>query len=181
MRRWLPLLIVLTLIVPTGCGTGARTESGRRDLEKDAAATTSMFKQIDPTMEEFFETATAYVVFPTITKGGAGIGGAGGWGVVYEDGEVIGYAQVGQATIGAQLGGQTYSQVIFLEHEDNLVRFKRGQLALAAQASVVAARAGAAAAADYQRGVAVFTATRGGAMFEASIGGQRFNFTPKED
>ncbi len=181
MARYITPITVVMVFALAGCGTGPRTEAGRRDLEQDATATITTFKQLDPTIEEFFDTSAAYAVFPSITKGGAGIGGAGGWGVVYEDGDVIGYSRLRQATIGWQLGGQNYSQIIFLEHDDNLTRFTRGQLALSAQASAVAARSGAAATADYERGVAVFTATRGGAMFEASVGGQEFSFTPKED
>jgi hypothetical protein len=56
--------------------------------------------------------------------------------------------------------------------------FKAGNLAFSGQVSSVALAAGASADANYQRGVAVFTATRGGLMVEASVGGQKFSYTP---
>ena len=40
----------------------------------------------------------------------------------------------------------------------------------------MAAEKGAAADADFEAGVAVFTMAKGGAMFEASIGGQKFGY-----
>jgi len=81
-------------------------------------------------------------------------------------------------TIGFQLGGQAYSEIIFLQTENNLADFKKGQFALAAQASAVALSSGASANAKYQQGVAVFTSTKGGLMYEASVGGQKFSYEP---
>ena len=85
---------------------------------------------------------------------------------------------MGQASIGAQLGGQTYSEIIFFENATTLNDFKKSNFTLAAQASAVALSAGAAANASYQDGVAVFTASKTGLMYEASVGGQKFTFHP---
>lgn len=145
---------------------------------KEAEETLALFKRTDPGLAAFLDGAVGYVVFPTITKAGIGIGGAGGSGVVFEKGRPIGKASVTQVTLGVQLGGQTYSEVIFFETPTAFIDFKKGTLALAAQASAVAASQGAAANANYQNGVAVFTLGKGGLMFEASVGGQKFQFTP---
>jgi lipid-binding SYLF domain-containing protein len=85
---------------------------------------------------------------------------------------------MGQASVGLQLGGQTYSEIIFFENAATLSEFKKGNFALAAQASAVALSAGAAAAANYENGVAIFTATKTGLMYEASVGGQKFGYQP---
>jgi lipid-binding SYLF domain-containing protein len=147
----------------------------------------------------FFENAYAYAVFPTIGKGGIGVGGAYGEGRVYEQGQYVGDAKMTQLTIGLQLGGQAYSQMIFFEDERALREFTGGNFEFGAQASAVAITAGAQAGAgttgtsagasggqrdartvgSYYRGMAVFTVAKGGLMYEASIGGQKFSFTPK--
>ncbi len=119
-----------------------------------------------------------YAVFPTVSKGAIGVGGAIGSGVVFEKGKAIGKASLTQVTVGAQLGGQTYSEVIFFETPPAFTDFKKGTLALAAQASAVAASKDASANAKYENGVAVFTTGKGGLMFEASVGGQKFAFEP---
>ncbi|MHC4993836.1 MAG: YSC84-related protein, partial [Planctomycetota bacterium] len=99
--------------------------------------------------------------------------------VLYEEGSPVGYCDLSQGSIGFQLGGQVYSELIFFETHTALLNFKSGEFAFAAQASAVAATAGAAANVDYDGGVAVFTQAKGGLMYEASIGGQKFTFEPK--
>jgi len=145
-------------------------------LVADARATIQTFKKKDPKLEKFFGSAAGYAVFPTIGKGGFVVGGAGGEGVLFVGGQPVGKASMGQASIGLQLGGQTYSEIIFFESASSLSDFKHGNFALAAQASAVALAAGAAANADYEKGVAVFTASKTGLMYEASVGGQKFDY-----
>jgi lipid-binding SYLF domain-containing protein len=137
-----------------------------------------MFKKKDANIEKFFGSAAGYVVFPTIAKGGFVVGGAGGDGILFVGGHAVGRSSLGQASVGLQLGGQTFSEIIFFENAATLNEFKNGNFALAAQASAVALSAGAAASANYENGVAIFTATKTGLMYEASVGGQKFGFKP---
>jgi len=147
-------------------------------LVADARATVQTFKKKDANIEKFFGSAVGYVVFPTIAKGAFVVGGAGGDGILFVGGHPVGKSSMGQASVGFQLGGQTYSEIIFFENAATLNEFKNGNFALAAQASAVALSAGAAAAANYENGVAIFTATKTGLMYEASVGGQKFGFKP---
>src|SRR5260370_31593041 len=71
-----------------------------------------------------------------------------------------------------------YSEIIFFETAPAFTDFKKGTLALAAQASAVAATKGASTNAKYQNGVAVFTTGKGGPIFEPSVGRQHFGFDP---
>jgi lipid-binding SYLF domain-containing protein len=155
----------------------AQTVDVTKDV-KEAQETIAVFKKADPELSRFFDNAVGYAVFPTVVKGAVGVGGASGSGVVFEKGKAVGKASLTQATIGAQIGGQTYSEVIFFETVPALTDFKKGALALAAQVSAVAASAGASKNVKYQNGVAVFTIGKGGLMAEASVGGQKFSFEP---
>ena len=139
---------------------------------KDVAETIAAFKEKDPGMAIFFEKAYGYAVFPKVGKGGIGIGGAHGKGEVYE-------SSLTQVTIGFQFGGQSYSEIIFFKDKEALERFKGGNFELGAQASAVAASAGASSNAGYENGVAIFTLAKLGLMYEASIGGQKFSFKAK--
>jgi lipid-binding SYLF domain-containing protein len=168
--------ILLFLVLFTRAAE-AQTMDATKDV-KEAQDTIAVFKKVDPGLSRFFDKAVGYAVFPTVTKGAIGVGGATGSGVVFEKGKAIGKASVTQVTVGAQLGGQTYSEVIFFETPGALADFKRGALALAAQASAVAASKDASTNAKYENGVAVFTTGKGGLMFEASVGGQKFAFEP---
>jgi lipid-binding SYLF domain-containing protein len=148
------------------------------DAVKEAQETIQVFKKADPGMSKFFDGAAGYAVFRTVGKGAIGIGGAGGSGVLFEKGHAIGKTSLAQVTIGLQLGGQAYSEVVFFESAAALTDFKKGEFALAAQVSAVAAAAGASANAKYANGVAVFTIAKGGLMYEASVGGQKFGYEP---
>lgn len=167
-----------TLGTICGCATAPRTEERRAQLAEDVQASLAKARAADPTLGEFLDEAHGYAVFPTVGKGAAGVGGAYGRGQVFEQGNLIGYCDLSQATIGLQLGGQAYTQIIAFEHEAALNRFKTGQLAFAAQATAVALKSGAGANARFADGVAVFTMDEAGLMYEASIGGQSFSFQP---
>ncbi|HBO12168.1 MAG TPA: hypothetical protein DD491_05220 [Halieaceae bacterium] len=156
--------------------------------------------QLQDATNPFFNEAYGYALFPTIGKGGMGIGGAYGKGRVYEQGNYIGDASMSQVTIGLQLGGQAYSMIIFFEDERALREFTSGNFEFGAQASAVALTAGVSAEATtgggasatasggksdaaqvqggYRKGMAIFTVAKGGAMYEATLGGQKFKYTP---
>ncbi|HRP62265.1 MAG TPA: YSC84-related protein [Phycisphaerales bacterium] len=169
--------IIMGLLLAS-CQTAPKSESDRLALQKQADETIREFKNSDSTMEKFFKNAVGYAVFPSVGKGAVGVGGAYGRGILYEGGRMVGYCDLSQGTVGLQLGGQAYREIIFFETRDALLRFKSGNFAFAAQASAVAAKHGASADADYEDGVVVFTMARGGLMYEASIGGQKFTFEP---
>ena len=149
------------------------------EAEKHALDAIEEFKKADPSMEAFFNEAYGYAVFPEITKGAIGIGGAGGDGTVFQGGSSIGSSSMSQVTIGLQLGGQTYREAIFFKDKAALDDFKQGNFEVAAGASAIAVQSGASKAAGYEQGVAIFTMGTGGLMFEAAIGGQKFSFEPK--
>ena len=147
----------------------------------------------------FFGKSYGYAEFPTIGKGGIGIGAAHGSGRVYEKGTYIGDTTMNQVSVGLQFGGQAYSQIIFFEDKRAFDEFTGGNFEFGAQATAVALTAGASAQAgtggtsagasgtqshantsgSYQKGMAVFTLAKGGLMYEASIGGQKFSYRKK--
>ena len=150
------------------------------DVETDVAAVISAFSEKDPATAKIFEPAHGYALFPKVAKGGLGLGGARGKGYVYERGRLVGRSPLTQVTIGLQLGGQGYSEVVFFQDRAALDDFKARRLNLDAQASAVAITARAAADVLYRRGVAIATLVRGGLMYEASVVGQKFSFSAIE-
>jgi lipid-binding SYLF domain-containing protein len=143
-------------------------------LDRDVRATVKRLTTQDPGLEKQLKSAYGYAVFPSVGKAAAVVGAAFGKGEVFEQGELVGYAAVAQLTIGVQLGGDTFSELILFENEQSLNRFKQGRLAWAAGASAVLIKAGAAGAADYESGAKVFVHSEGGLMVEAAVGGQKF-------
>lgn len=185
MKNWNVALLIVSLVMlgapMVRAGESSQKKEHEAKLTKTTADTIELFKKTDPKLAKFFSDSAGYAVFPCVTKGAIGIGAAYGEGQVFAKGKQIGTASMTQVTIGAQLGGQEYSEVIFFETKSTLDSFAGSRWAMSAQATAVAAADGAAATAKYQQGVLVFTMVKGGLMFEASIGGQKFKFTPLKE
>ena len=162
-----------------GCTTSPDTQSGKTNLSDDSTNALRQMESTDAGLGDFVKHAYGYALFPSVGKGAVGVGGAYGKGTVYANGDMIGFADLSQATIGVQLGGQTYSELVVFETEDALNNFKGNNYAFDAQVSAVALKANASNTARYSNGVAVFTMPQGGLMFEVSVGGQRFTYQPK--
>ena len=145
---------------------------------KEAQSAVTAMKKADPGLKKFLDHSVGYAVFPSVGKGGLVVGGAGGSGIVFEHGKAAGTTTLSQVTVGAQVGGQAYSEIVFFETAETLAAFKKGEWTMAAQVSAVMLKSGASADAAYKEGVAVFTLSKGGAMAEASVGGQNFTFKP---
>ena len=175
MRRLAPLLSALLGLVCTS-GLWAFEPDTSDELQLDVAKAILDIKKSDPGIERFFEGSAGYAVFPKVGKGGVGVGGAYGKGLVIVGDKAVGNTSLTQVTVGFQLGGQVYQQFIFFKDETALGNFQRGNFELGAQASAVAVTLGASADADYDKGVAVFTHVSGGLMYEATISGQKFKY-----
>lgn len=170
--------MVAFLLAGLGLGRLAYAVETDAQLVAQCGQTIALYRQKDPGIDEFFARSVAYVVFPSVGKGGLGIGAARGTGVLFERGAPVGKVTMSQVSIGAQAGGQEFSQIIFYQTADRVAELKAGKAQLAGNLSAVALSQGAAATAKFKNGVAVFTATKGGLMLEASVGGQKLSFAP---
>ena len=161
------------------------------------ADTVALFKGAGRS-SEYFNSAYGYAIFPNIGKAGFIIGGARGEGHVYEGGERVGETTMNQLSVGFQLGGTDYAEIIFFKNKSSFDDFTSGNFEFDANAQVTAVTASAGASAGtngagagasggehdaatgggYYKGMAVFTITRGGLMYEASLAGQKFSYTP---
>jgi Las17-binding protein actin regulator len=150
----------------------------------------------------FFNNCYGYAVFPTIGKGGLGVGAAHGDGRVYQNGNYVGDTSMTQVSVGLQAGGQAFSQMIFFENKAAFDQFTSGNFEFGAGAGAVAIKSGASGsvgttgatasassgggktgagtASNYRKGMAVFTIAKGGLMYEASLAGQKFSYEARK-
>jgi lipid-binding SYLF domain-containing protein len=170
---------------------------GGSALAATDAETVAAFKKAGESAD-YFSKAYGYAVFPNIGKGGIGIGAAHGTGSVYQGGKLMGEVTMNQVSIGLQLGGQAYSEIIFFKDKSAYDSFTSGNFEFDAGASVIAIKASASASAGttgatstassskgastegsgYYKGMAVFSIAKGGLMYEATLAGQKFKFKP---
>ena len=181
MRKRMVLTLMLSILVILPLISACAAWDPNREQKEDTAVqvTIAKFKKADSTMNVYFDNAYGYAVFPSVGKGGYFLGGGYGKGRVYEQSQFIGHSRIINLTVGAQIGGQSYSEIIFFKDKAVLDKFKAGNYEFTAQASAVFVTEGASKDHQYDSGIAVFTMPKAGAMAEASIGGQKFSFEPR--
>ncbi len=146
----------------------------QKDVSAKSAEAIKELKKTNDKITKYFNSAYGYAVFPSIGKGGLGLGGATGNGTIYRGGAIVGDCRMTQVTIGFQAGGQAYSEIIFFMDKAAFDRFTGDNFEFSAQATAVAVTAGASFDVDYRDGILIFTHAKGGLMYEASVGGQKF-------
>ncbi len=173
------LVTAVTLLTTLACvGPAAAEEIDQKKLTAEVKDALKDFNAADGSLKALFKKTAGYAVFPTAGKGGFIVGGAHGTGQVYAGGKLLGTAKMTQVTVGAQIGGQAFAELILFETQEALAKFKAGGYSMSAQVSAVAAAEGASNNAKYVEGVMVFTKAKSGLMAEATVGGQKFSFEP---
>ena len=173
---------LMTAAIVAAVAMGCQTPNEKADPSVTASVkdTKAEFIKSDDSITKLFDSASGYVLFPSVAKGALGVGAARGTGQLYQKGsdQPQGEAILRQVTVGLQAGGQSYAELIFFEDQASLDSFTKGNFEFSAQASAVAVTAGAARSAKYEKGVMILTMANGGLMYEASIGGQKFEYHP---
>jgi lipid-binding SYLF domain-containing protein len=171
--------ILALFVALSACATAPKSPSSRAELEHESLTTLSAMTARDPGLDAHLRSSAGYAVFPNIGKGGFIAGAAYGRGVLYEHGVKAGFIELNQASLGAQIGGQTFAELIVFQNPADVAKVKAGEYSISGNASAVALTAGAAAATQFQNGVAVFVMPHGGVMAEMSVSGQKLNFVPR--
>jgi lipid-binding SYLF domain-containing protein len=169
-------LVVAGLAISGGCATAPSTRAERQSLQQNADATLGEMIARDPALRDVTRGALAYAVFPSVGKGGVLVGGAYGRGILYEAGAPTGYVSLEQASLGAQLGGQSFSELLVLRRASDVDALKAGRFTAGADLGVVVLSAGAAAHTTFDPNASVFVLSRGGLMVDVSINGQQLKY-----
>jgi lipid-binding SYLF domain-containing protein len=179
MKAKISMICLCLVIALTGCAIAPEKPEGKAVLSSEVNEAIAIFKERDPEIRRFFDKSYGYAVLPKVFKGAFWVGGAYGKGEVYEQGKMVGYCSMSQATLGISFGGEYFREIIFFQEKNDLDVFKTEEFTFSAQVTGVAATIGAAAKANYKSGMAVFITTDKGLMVDASLGGQKFKYIDK--
>lgn len=168
--------LALLAILLTGCATAPQTRAERENLRNRAETTIQEMTTRNPAIADAIRNAPAYAVFPSVGKGGVLVGGAYGKGILYEGGRASGYVSLQQASLGAQLGGQSFAELLLLRTPGEIADVKSGRYSVGADASAVILTAGAAGSTTFDPNTTVFVMPRGGLMVDISISGQQLKY-----
>jgi lipid-binding SYLF domain-containing protein len=162
-----------------GCTAAPPTPESRNALVENATLAMQDMNRVDPGVEALVRKGYGYVLFPEVVKAGLGFGGGYGQGVVYEQGQHVGYADLTLGSVGAQIGGQTFSELIVFENKAAMDRFKLSPVDITAGVAAMIMQNAAALNATIIDGIAVVVRPITGAMAEATVGGQQVKYVPK--
>ena len=178
MTTALRLALIVPILLLSVSTASARKNKDKGEIAEMVVQVKKDWQAKDKTFNKTLKKAYAYAIFPSVGKGGFIVGASHGAGEVYKKGKLIGHAKMTQTTVGAQVGGQTYAEVILFKNKKALDRFKANRFEGGAAATAIGGKKGAAAASKYKDGVAIMVLPIKGAMAEASGGGQKFAFEP---
>jgi lipid-binding SYLF domain-containing protein len=161
---------------PVAASTTAGS-GGKADLIARSEVALAELHRVQPATRQLTEDARAVLVFPSITKIGVGIGGEGGNGTMFERGRAVGFYNLAGASIGLQLGAQSFSQAYFFNTEEALKTFREFKgFEAGVGATAVAADFGAdgsLSTSTLQKPVVVVTWGQGGLMAGVDVGGNK--------
>lgn len=152
----------------------------REVIKSDAQDAKMAFMRANPELETMLSNAAGYAIFPNVGKGAWILGGAAGNGVVYENGEVAGFAELRQIDVGFQFGGKAFRELIVFETQEALDKFKEGNFEFGGSASAVIWDEGKGGAITFENGAGVAIMPKAGAMAGISVGGQEFDYRAKQ-
>jgi lipid-binding SYLF domain-containing protein len=176
-RAAMVLAVATGLLV--GCTTAPPSQESRNALLENATVAMQDMNRVDPGVEALVRKGYGYALFPEVVKAGLGFGGGYGQGVVYEQGQHVGYADLTLGSVGMQIGGQTFSELVVFENKAAMDRFKLSPVDFTAGVAAMILQNAAAVNATFIDGIAVVVRPITGAMAEATVGGQQVKYVPK--
>ncbi|HSV15289.1 MAG TPA: YSC84-related protein [Tepidisphaeraceae bacterium] len=178
-------LILAGGLALSGCSSGeaanGNTPTDNQTLSNRAQTGLDRFTSVDASLKQVTDNAYAYAVLPEVGEAALGVGGAGGRGVVYRNGQPIGTVTLNLVSVGPQIGGQSYSELVVFQNQSAFDRLQQGGITFGAEASATIVKAGAAAADRFTKGVAVYILPRGGFEAGASLNGQKLMFQQNQN
>jgi len=178
MRSALIPLFSIAAMAMVGCeSTGPNAPAPKTQLEPQADTSLQMFLSHDPGLQKLINGSAGYVIFPEVGKAAVGVGGASGLGTVYKAGHAVGTVKLEQVSVGPQIGGETYAEMIIFRDEPALNRLMSNSFEFGAAASATILKAGTAADARFDdNGTLCYILPKGGLMAGADVHGQKFHF-----
>ena len=171
---------ITILAMALSFGLSAQNAEDKKII-KDAKKAKKKVLKAAPNLQEFFDNSAGYVIFPNVGEGALFIGAASGNGAVFENGEVIGMADLKKVDVGFQAGGQAVTELIFFESDEDLDNFKNDRTAFSGEVTGTAISKGASEKFNYDNGVLIVAMPKAGLMADVSVGGQKFSYTDLEN
>ena len=171
-----PVKFMAMLIAAALCSSAVAAVK-EADLQARVQATLETFYSQNPSHRELVDKAAGVLVFPEITKAGAGIGGEGGRGALLVNGKEVGRYDIKGASVGATLGVAHRSELILFMTQEARDKFERSKgWTIGADVGVAVASKGAGGQYDtqtLQKPILALVMNEHGLMGDVSLQGEK--------
>src|SRR5258705_542077 len=123
LRKSVIVSLVGLFVLTLGVSVAARAES-KQEIDVAVSDTLQRFTSANPAHAELLRKAAGVLVFPRITKAGAGIGGEHGDGALLKGGATVHYYSLTSASLGLTLGAGQRSEVLLFMTREALEKFE---------------------------------------------------------
>jgi lipid-binding SYLF domain-containing protein len=124
-------------------GVSAQAAS-KAEIDASVGTALAHFNAMKPSHKELERKAVGILVFPRITKGGVGVAGEYGEGVLRVNHQTVGYYSLSSASVGLTLGIAKHSEIIMFMTQDALDKFTNSKgWSIGADAGVALVKVGA--------------------------------------
>jgi lipid-binding SYLF domain-containing protein len=167
-------------LILLGLAASATTlAASKAEINQHVAATLTQFHGLNSANKGLVGKSAGMLVFPKVTKGGVGVAGEYGEGVLMVDGKTMGYYSVGAASVGLTLGIAEHSEIIMFMTADSLKAFKATKgWSIGADAGVTLVSAAASGAYDSkieQKPILGFVFGEKGLLADLSLEGEKIS------
>jgi lipid-binding SYLF domain-containing protein len=98
----------------------------KAQIDERVHAAMHQFYDLNPQHKDLVARAKGVLVFPHVTKGGAGIAGEFGEGALRVDGKNVAYYSISSASVGLTLGLAKHKEIILFMTQEALDKFTNG-------------------------------------------------------
>jgi lipid-binding SYLF domain-containing protein len=97
--------------------------ASKAEIDASVGTALTKFRALNPANRELLHKAAGELVFPRVTKGGIGIAGEYGEGVLRVKGQTVSYYSISSASVGLTLGLAKHREIILFMTQDALDNF----------------------------------------------------------
>jgi lipid-binding SYLF domain-containing protein len=159
---------------------GALSLGATKDqIDERVQNTLAQFNQLNPTHQDLVGRAKGILVFPRVTKAGAGVAGEFGEGALLVNGKNAGYYSLSSASVGITLGVAKHDEIIMFMTQEALDKFTSSKgWVVGADTGIAVMSKGAGGAYDtktLQRPILGFVFAEKGLIADVSLDGSKIS------
>ena len=120
-------LAVMSLVLLSLFAVTTAVANNKGEIDTNVSQALAKFYAQNPKHQELADKAVGILVFPRITKGGVGVGGEFGEGVLQVKGKTVDYYKITSGSLGATLGMASRSEIVMFMTQESLDKFTKSK------------------------------------------------------